>query len=145
MAGKIIFEIGKALNDAKGVPEHFRETAALFPPIHFQLRSLGTLIKLYHDEWKSEDGQGSLLEEKDINDFKPVVAQLKALVGQLCNILAKGADMGLDFKPNLREWLKAQLKKLQWHFLEEDGVDALIQKIYQQTQHIPSLHLAINT
>ncbi len=145
VAVKILFEIGKALSDVNGAPQHFRETAALFPPIRFELRKLGMLIKQYHHDWRSENGQGSLLEEVDINDFKPVISQLKLLVGQLCDTLAKGADMGLNSKPSLREWPKAQLRKLQWHFLEKEGIDALIQKIYRQTQHIQSFYLAVNT
>ncbi|KAF8859028.1 hypothetical protein BDZ45DRAFT_541724, partial [Acephala macrosclerotiorum] len=102
-AGKLLIEIGKALSDANGAPQHFRDTIALFPTINSQLRILGRM---------------------------------------LCNTLAKGADMGLDLKPGLPSWPKAQLKKLQWHFLEKEGVDALIKKIFQQTQQIPTFYQA---
>lgn len=92
------------------------------------------------------DASAAVLDAADVLDFHSVVTQLKVLVGKLCNSLAKGRDMGLDSKENrrLRDWPRAQIKKLQWHFLEEGGVDALIQKIHFLTQHLPSLYLNIS-
>ncbi|CZR58539.1 uncharacterized protein PAC_08431 [Phialocephala subalpina] len=144
-AGRLLLKIGEALSEAHGAPQHFRETTNLFPPINFQMRRLGVLIKQYHDEWKSDNGECSLLEESDINDFRPVISQLKLLVGQLCETLAKGTDMGLATNPSLRKWPKAQLKKLQWQFLEIEGVESLIRKIHQQTQHVSAFYQVIST
>jgi hypothetical protein len=60
--------------------------------------------------------------------------------------MVKGFGMKLDesSKKRRHDWSLYQLNKLKWTFLEEDGVDRLIDQIYKLAQSLPHLYQRIN-
>lgn len=134
VAIKLLWRVGKALNDTVGSVKNYRETAACFDAFTGNLHQLQQTIEDH------ESGRTTLTPDQ-VTSLVAVVSALEPLVTDLEGRLEKF----VGFKPDathkmLRQWGEHQFKKVKWNFIEEGKVQDLIGKISTQIIALQSFY-----
>ena len=146
-AAQLLWDLYKALDDAEGAPEHYRQTAATLKSIQFRLRFL---VKVIGEDPNSdqlvETEEASHLAAADKEDLHSVTVNLKISMEKLEALVAKGCDMKLDpgVKRRRRDWPLRQINKLRWYSGKEDEVNSLVQHIFELTTPLPDFYHQLN-